>query len=152
MSIERISTIQTASVITQPTGATEPLTLIEKLRNRRKEWASNPHYWMDSNLISDVFNDVINIVKQHQSWRKMPTDEKPQDMQAYNLLLKTDSTEYPTLYSVGLFREYKSGHVWLSLVESETHIDESDILAWQPMNMPSDEFFESLQSPSEVQA
>ena len=151
MSIERVSTIQTASVITQPTDAAEPLTLIEKLRNRRKEWASNPHYWMDSNLISDVFNDVINIVKQHQSWRKMPTDEKPQDMQAYNLLLKTDSTEYPTLYSVGLFREYKSGHVWLSLVESETHIDESDILAWQPMNMPSDEFFESLQPPSEVQ-
>ena len=42
-------------------------TLIEKLRNRRKEWASNPHYWMDSNLISDVFNDVIDIVKQHEA-------------------------------------------------------------------------------------
>lgn len=48
-------------------------TLIEKLRNRRKEWASNPHYWMDSNLISDVFNDVIDIVRQHSqetcNWR-----------------------------------------------------------------------------------
>ena len=43
------------------------MTLIEKLRNRRKEWASNPHYWMDSNLIGDVFNDVIDIVKQHQA-------------------------------------------------------------------------------------
>ena len=31
MSIERISTIQTASVITQPSDATEPLTLVEKL-------------------------------------------------------------------------------------------------------------------------
>ena len=95
---------------------------------------------------------VINIVKQHQTWRKMPSDEKPQDMQAYNLLLKTDSTEYPKIYSVGLFREYKSGHVWLSLVEAETYIDESDILAWQPVNMPSAEFFESpKQPPSEVQ-
>ena len=44
------------------------VTLIEKLRNRRKEWASNPHYWMDSNLIGDVFNDVIGIVKQHSDW------------------------------------------------------------------------------------
>ena len=43
------------------------MTLIEKLRNRRKEWVSNPHYWMDSNLIGDVFNDVIDIVKQHQA-------------------------------------------------------------------------------------
>ena len=60
--------IQTASVITQSVDATErPMTLIEKLRNRRKEWASNPHYWMDSNLISDVFNDVIDIVKQHEA-------------------------------------------------------------------------------------
>ena len=71
MSIELISTIQTASVITQPTGAAEPLTLVEKLRNRRKEWASNPHYWMDSNLISDVFNDVINIVKQHEAENRL---------------------------------------------------------------------------------
>ena len=72
-------------------------------------------------------------------------------MQAYNLLIKNDSTEYPTLYSVGLFREYASGHVWLSLVEAEAYIDESKILAWQPTSVPSDEFFESLQSPSEVQ-
>ena len=48
-------------------------TLVEKLRNRRKEWASNPHYWMDSNLIIDVFNDVTDIVKRHSqetcNWR-----------------------------------------------------------------------------------
>lgn len=127
-------------------------TLIEKLRNRHKEWSLNTNYWMDDKLILDVFNDVIDIVKQHQSWRKMPSDEKPQDMQAYNLLLKNDSSEYPTLYSVGLFRQYASGHVWLSLVEAETYIDESKILAWQPMNQPSNDFFESLeQPPSEVQ-
>lgn len=65
---------QLSNVPMQPTDAVErPLTLIEKLRNRRNEWASNPHYWMDSNLIGDVFNDVIGIVKQHQvetcNWR-----------------------------------------------------------------------------------
>ena len=95
----------------------------------------------------DAVEKAINIVKQHQSWRKMPSDEKPQDMQAYNLLLKNDSSEYPTLYSAGLFRQYASGHVWLSLIKAETYIDESDILAWQPMNMPSDDFFESLGQP-----
>lgn len=46
---------------------TQPMTLVEKLRNKRKEWASNPHYWMDSNLIGDVFSDVIRTVKQHQA-------------------------------------------------------------------------------------
>ena len=67
--------IQTASVITQPTEAVErPMTLIEKLRNRRKEWASNPHCWMDSNLISDVFNDVIDIVRQHQAESEVQDD------------------------------------------------------------------------------
>ena len=70
---------QLSNVPMQPKpDATERLTLIEKLRNRRKEWASNPHYWMDSNLISDVFNDVINIVKQHSEWvpasERLPTE------------------------------------------------------------------------------
>ena len=124
---------------------TQPKTLIEKLE---RELAGNCRL----NNWDLGFKTAIDIVKQHQSWRKMPSDEKPQDMQAYNLLLKNDSAEYPTLYSVGLFKEYASGHVWLSLVEAETYIDESDILAWQPMNMPSDEFFESLkQPPSEAQ-
>ena len=59
----------------KPTDAVErPLTLIEKLRNRRKEWASNPHYWMDSHLISDVFNDVIDIVKQHEAESEVQDD------------------------------------------------------------------------------
>ena len=65
--MERISTIQTASVIMQPTDAVEPLTLVEKLRNRHKEWSLNTNYWMDDKLILDVFNDVIAIVKQHQA-------------------------------------------------------------------------------------
>ena len=124
---------------------TQPKTLIEKLE---RELAGNCRL----NNWDLGFKTAIDIVKQHQSWRKMPSDEKPQDMQAYNLLLKNDSSEYPTLYSVGLFRQYASGHVWLSLVEAETYIDPSKILAWQPMNEPNNDFFKSLeQPPSEVQ-
>lgn len=66
--LERITQPMTDAVIERP------LTLVEKLRNRRKEWASNPHYWMDSNLISDVFNDVINIVKQHEAESEVQDD------------------------------------------------------------------------------
>lgn len=129
------------------------MTLIEKLERLSDEYFSlYTDYGDNADLnCSGAVDEAINIVKEHQTWRKMPSDEKPQDMQAYNLLLKTDSTEYPTIYSVGLFREYKSGHVWLSLVEAETYIDESKILAWQPMNIPNDEFFEGLQPPSDVQ-
>ncbi len=134
---------------------TQPQTLIEKLE---KEIESLEISFEQFAIVDDEIAMVhtatiaglkmaIKIVKQHQSWRKMPSDEKPQDMQACNLLLKNDSTEYPTLYSVGLFKEYASGHVWLSLIKAETYIDESDILAWQPMNMPSDDFFESLGQP-----
>ena len=150
---------QPSNVLMQPnpTDAVEYLTLIEKLEQER-----DLLHKLSDDFIHDtrlrLINEAsgickaINIVKQHQSWRKMPSDEKPQDMQAYNLLLKNDSAEYPTLYSVGLFRQYASGHVWVSLVEAEKYIDESKILAWHPMNMPSAEFFESLKQPtSEVQ-
>ncbi len=130
----------------------EPLTLIEKLNEHKEtitvlrgteKQGSHEFTFLGHHLLG--FQTAIDIVKQHQSWRKIPNDEKPQDMQAYNLLLKNDSSEYPTLYSVGLFKEYANGHVWLSLVEAETYIDESKILALQPMSMPNDEFFESLE-------
>ena len=129
-----------------PSAVEHPLTLIEKLEDFR-----DTQTYYEATFADAVIDSCIDIVKQHQSWHKMPSDEKPQDMQAYNLLLKNDSSEYPTLYSVGLFRQYASGHVWVSLVEAEKYIDESKILAWHPMSMPSDEFFESLQPPSEVQ-
>ena len=147
------------TTMTTTDAAERPMTLIEKLERevktlsdlKAKEKPDSLAYVFLGHHIAATVN-AINIVEQHQSWRKMPSDEKPQDMQAYNLLLKNDSAEYPTLYSVGLFRQYASGHVWLSLVEAETYIDESKILAWQPMNMPSAEFFESLkQPPREVQ-
>ena len=56
------------TTMAQTDAVERPLTLVEKLRNRRKEWASDPHYWMYSNLIGDVFNDVVGIVKQHSEW------------------------------------------------------------------------------------
>lgn len=153
-----------SNVLMQPNqnAVERPMTLVEKLDQEKSEAKDTladiskyQHYRdlevMQGGKIAGL-EIAIEIVKQHQSWRKMPSYEKPQDMQAYNLLLKNNSAEYPTLYSVGLFRQCESGHVWLSLVEAETYIDESKILAWQPMNMPSDEFFESLkQPPSEVQ-
>ena len=139
----------------KPTDAVErPLTLVEKLErviiehnaefNKIIKDATDHQKVAHTAVLAGLLS-AIKVAKQHQSWRKMPSDEKPQDMQAYNLLLKNDSAEYPTLYSMGLFRQYASGHVWLSLVEAETYIDESKILAWQPMNEPSDEFFESLE-------
>lgn len=74
MSIERISTIQTASVITQPTGAVERLTLIEKLErevNRLLELKAQekPHslgYVFLGHHIAATVN-AINIVKQHEA-------------------------------------------------------------------------------------
>lgn len=134
------------TTMAQTDAVERPLTLIEKLEDFR-----DTQTYYEATFADAVIDSCIDIVKQHQSWHKMPSDEKPQDMQAYNLLLKNDSSEYPTLYSVGLFRQYASGHVWVSLVEAEKYIDESKILAWHPMSMPSDEFFESLQPPSEVQ-
>ena len=138
----------------------EPLTLIEKLERviieHNAEFKkiikdATDHQKVAHTAVLAGLLSAIKVAKQHQSWHKMPSDEKPQDMQAYNLLLKNDSREYHTLYGAGLFRQYESGHVWLSLVEAEKYIDESKILAWQPMNEPSNDFFESLQQPSEVQ-
>lgn len=57
-----------SNVLMQPTDAGErPLTLVEKLGNKHKEWSLNTNDWMDDKLILDVFNDVIAIVKQHQA-------------------------------------------------------------------------------------
>ena len=75
-----------SNVLMQPkSDAVErPLTLVEKLRNRRNEWASNPHYWMDSNLIGDVFNDVIDIVKQHEAESEVQEKIYQQEMDKIN--------------------------------------------------------------------
>ena len=70
----RISTIQTASVITQPVDATERLTLVEKLErevNRLLELKAQekPHslgYVFLGHHIAATVN-AINIVKQHEA-------------------------------------------------------------------------------------
>ena len=144
MSIERISTIQTASVINQPVDAVEPLTLVEKLELEKECWHDD-----GENNVHRVIDDCIDIVKQHSEWVRC--DEKPRDMQVCNLLVKNESEESPTLYDIGLYTEYKGEGVWLCMTRPEEHIDPSKILAWQPMNEPSNDFFESLQPLSEVQ-
>ena len=81
MSIERISTIQTASVITQPTDATERLTLIEKLEREVKRLSElkaqeKPHslgYVFLGHHIAATVN-AINIVKQHEAESEVQDD------------------------------------------------------------------------------
>lgn len=154
MTLERTTMTMTDAVVQRPE---RPLTLVEKLEQKESEVsqmmqsddAPFPYHYMAGKL--NAFREIVNIVKQHQSWRKMPSDEKPQDMQVCNLLVKNESEESPTLYDIGLYREYKGEDVWLCMTRPEEHIDPSKILAWQPMNEPSNDFFESLeQPPSEV--
>lgn len=92
--------------------------------------------------------EIIGILEQHQTWRKISSDEKPIDMQICNLLVDNESEESPTLYDIALFRKYKDEDVWLCMTRPEEHIDPSKILAWQPMDVPSDDFFNNLQLPS----
>ncbi len=144
----------------KPDAVERPLTLVEKL-----EQVITEHNAEFNKIIKDATDhqkiahtavlagllSAIKVAKQHQTWRKMPSDEKPQDMQVCNLLVKNESEESPTLYDIGLYGEYKGEGVWLCMTRPEEHIDPSKILAWQPMNEPSNDFFESLQPPSEVQ-
>ena len=80
MSIERISTIQTASVITQPTEATERLTLIEKLERAR----DNHNYYLETcgndrdkayhSFGKKCYQEAIAIVKQHEAESEVQSD------------------------------------------------------------------------------
>ena len=102
-----------SNVLMQPTDAAErPLTLVERIQPILDDLMMEcfKHGFHQSEMTEAEFIDysrkncvppkreIIGILQQHQSWRKMPSDEKPQDMQAYNLLIKNDSSEYPTLY------------------------------------------------------
>lgn len=124
--LERTTQPMTDAVIERP------MTLIEKLRNRRKEWASNPHYWMDSNLISDVFNDVIDIVKQHSDW--ISADERlPNEDGKYlvycvgNRELTKDRKEL----SIMRFNQKTKGG-WFALSPL------FKVVYWQPIQPPSE--------------
>ena len=141
----------------KPDAVERPMTLIEKLE-QEIESLENSFEWFA--IVDDEIAMVhtatiaglkmaINIVKQHQTWRKISTsDEKPIDMQICNLLVDNESEESPTLYDIALFRKYKDEDVWLCMTRPEEHIDPSKILAWQPMDVPSDDFFNNLQLPS----
>ena len=136
MSIERISTIQTESVITQSVDATErPLTLIEKLRNRQKFWASNPHYWMDSNLISDVFNDVIDIVRQHSDWVSVDERLPPDNMMvlAYCNIRKTTGYAFVSSQQAWSFYHFTKNS------ENQAMAMVNDISKWMPTPQPPTE-------------
>ena len=66
--MERISTIQTASVITQPVDATErPMTLVEKLEQLSDKYLNQYKYYGDNADLncSSAVDEAINIVKQH---------------------------------------------------------------------------------------
>ena len=79
--MERISTIQTASVITQPTDAVEGLTLVEKLEQEVKRLGElkaqeKPHslgYVFLGHHIAATVN-AINIVKQHEAENRLETN------------------------------------------------------------------------------
>lgn len=144
------------TTMAQADAVIKPLTLIEKLE---REIESLENSFEQFAIVDDEIAMVhtstiaglkmaINIVKKHQPWRKMPSYEKPQDMQVCNLLVKNESEESPTLYDIALFRKYKDEDVWLCMTRPEEHIDPSKILAWQPMDVPSDDFFNNLQLPS----
>ena len=81
--MERISTIQTASVITQSVDATErPMTLVEKLEKKATQYLQCKK---DAKTLHDVryfggnangFTEAINIVKQHEAESEVQDDGK----------------------------------------------------------------------------
>ena len=76
--MERISTIQTASVITQPVDATErPMTLVEKLEEYHhslyERWYDNHKHPYDEGAM-DAVEKAIDIVKQHEAESEVQDD------------------------------------------------------------------------------
>ena len=135
MSIERISTIQTASVITQPTDAVverpwRELTLIEKLEKQRDAWFKRHKEYCDMEARSRgcAIDECIDIVKQHQAesgWKHVK--EKPTQRGRY-LVCATDGKMFDCRYSQDYWHKNNIGY--------------RDILYWMPLPQP----------PSEVQA
>ena len=128
-----------SNVLMQPKqdAVERPLTLVEKLRNRRNEWASNPHYWMDSNLIGDVFNDVIDIVKQHSDWISVDERLPPDNMMvlAYCHIRKATGYAFVSNQQAWSFYHFTKNS------ENQAWAMANDISKWMPIPQP----------PSEVQ-
>lgn len=107
-------------------------TLIEKLRNRHKEWSLNTNYWMDGNLILDVFNDVIDIIKQHSDW--VPVSERlpPDNMMvlAYCNIRKTTGYAFVSHQQAWSFYHFTKNS------ENQALAMVNDISKWMPIPQP----------------
>ena len=130
MSIERISTIQTASVITQPTGATERLTLIEKLEREKECWHDD-----GENNVHRIIDDCIDIVKQHQGesgW--ISADERLPDKDGKYLVYcvgNRELTKDRKELSIMRFNQKTKGG-WFALSPL------FKVVYWQPIQPPSE--------------
>lgn len=147
--MERISTIQTASVITQPTEAVEPLTLIEKLELEYKKWCDRE----DNSVFGGVeqldargrtrgLRDAIAIVKQHSDW--VSVDERlPSDWSVvlcYGVPFEWDKTSKPNsnIFCAVYVAEHDRWSVGYSAFGDTST---QKVTHWQPLPKP----------PSEVQ-
>lgn len=132
MSIERISTIQTASVITQPTGATERLTLIEKLEQEKECWHDD-----GENNVHRIIDDCIDIVKQHSDWISADERLPPDNMMVlvYCNIRKTTGYAFVTHQQAWSFYHFTKNS------ENQALAMVNDISTWMPIPKP----------PSEVQ-
>lgn len=139
--MERISTIQTASVITQPVDATEPLTLVEKLEQEVKKLSDlkakeNPdsleYMFLGHHIVATV--NAINIVERHSNW--VPVSERlPEDELEVIAVL-----ELTGFYMLAFIRN----GIWYNADDGEQiarHKDRQAVTYWMPLPKP----------PSEVQ-
>lgn len=154
--MERISTIQAERVITQPTDATERLTLIEKLEQERTrlnkqanddiDVVSKENHAYQVGLIGGLTN-AIDIVKQNSDW--ISVDERLPDSDCYVIVYCDGGNVTKSFFTTD--REYlrlsrnsrytrkaygkNSGYFAIS------HDDGYKVTHWQPLPQP----------PSEVQ-
>ena len=136
MSIERISTIQTASVITQPTEEVEPLTLIEKLEKERNAKSRLADYYKTVALEQFVggLDKAIAIVKQHEAesgW--ISADERLPDKDGKYLVFcvgNRELTKDRKELSIMRFNQKTKGG-WFALSPL------FKVIYWQPIQPPS---------------
>ena len=138
MSIERISTIQTASVITQPTDAVERLTLIEKLEQERNGKARLADYYKTVALEHLVhgLDTAIAIVKQHSEW--ISVDERLPDKDGKYLVYcvgNRELTKDRKELSIMRFNQKTKGG-WFALSPL------FKVVYWQPIQPPSEVQYE----------
>ena len=109
--------------------------MIEKLRNRHKEWSLNTNYWMDDKLILDVFNDVISIVKQHSDWISVDERLPPDNMMvlAYCHIRKTTGYAFVSHQQAWSFYHFTKNS------ENQALAMVNDISKWMPIPQPPSE-------------